>query len=322
MGDIDAKTNWPVVTGPVPGLPAHQLYTTRNGDSLSLIAKRFLGNPDRWPEIYNLNKDQLSHPDQLDKNIILRIPVGPPVKVPQPPRGPVPVAPADPLRFGMEVTCNVTPLQAGIPAAEVCFTSYTVKAKDSLSSIAQTIWGKKERWIDLYRANVDKLPDPESISPGTLLKIPGEEEIKALRAAPLAAVDVRKALPKEREMLARAVAAEARGTSLDTQMAIATAIRNYATNNAVSIPKLVRSPYLSSNYDNNSVYFELPVGHIDSGVWRNALAAADDAFKPDSTGRLLIGDRDHFYDDSIHMPSWGKKSSQVRVGPIFFLNER
>jgi nucleoid-associated protein YgaU len=42
----------PVEVNPVP-----QTYTVVRGDSLWLIAQRFLGNGNRWRETYNLNKD-------------------------------------------------------------------------------------------------------------------------------------------------------------------------------------------------------------------------------------------------------------------------
>ena len=38
-------------------------YTVRPGDSLTLIARRLLGDADRWPEIARLNG--VSRPDML-----------------------------------------------------------------------------------------------------------------------------------------------------------------------------------------------------------------------------------------------------------------
>lgn len=41
-------------------------YTVVSGDSLSKIAKRILGNGNRWPEIYALNKKVIgSNPDLI-----------------------------------------------------------------------------------------------------------------------------------------------------------------------------------------------------------------------------------------------------------------
>jgi len=44
------------------------------GDTLSRIARRYYGNPDRWPEIYEANRAILSDPGRLPKGAALRIP--------------------------------------------------------------------------------------------------------------------------------------------------------------------------------------------------------------------------------------------------------
>lgn len=58
--------------GPVP--QASDRYLIRLGDNLSEIAKKFLGDPDRWPEIYRLNRDLLRSPELLIPGTILRLP--------------------------------------------------------------------------------------------------------------------------------------------------------------------------------------------------------------------------------------------------------
>ena len=44
------------------------------GDTLSKLAKLYLGDPSRYMEIFNLNKDQLSNPDQIKVGQKLSIP--------------------------------------------------------------------------------------------------------------------------------------------------------------------------------------------------------------------------------------------------------
>ena len=39
-------------------------YTVQSGDTLSAIAKRFLGNANDYMDIFNANRDQLSDPGQ------------------------------------------------------------------------------------------------------------------------------------------------------------------------------------------------------------------------------------------------------------------
>ena len=49
-------------------------YTVVGGDSLSKIAKKFFGNANRWHEIFDANKDQISNPDMIRVGQVLKIP--------------------------------------------------------------------------------------------------------------------------------------------------------------------------------------------------------------------------------------------------------
>lgn len=53
---------------------AAQTYTVVSGDSLSKIAKRFYGNANRWREIFEANRDQISNPDLIRPGQVLKIP--------------------------------------------------------------------------------------------------------------------------------------------------------------------------------------------------------------------------------------------------------
>jgi Tfp pilus assembly protein FimV len=57
-----------------PAAPA--TYTVRPGDSLSDIARKHLGDPNRWHELYALNRDQLSNPSRLAVGMTLKLPGG------------------------------------------------------------------------------------------------------------------------------------------------------------------------------------------------------------------------------------------------------
>ncbi len=52
-----------------------QLVTVRAGDSLSRIAQRHLGDPDRWPEIHRLNRARVADPDVIDVGWVLKVPL-------------------------------------------------------------------------------------------------------------------------------------------------------------------------------------------------------------------------------------------------------
>lgn len=49
-------------------------YTVVKGDSLWKIAKKFLGNGSRWPEIFNLNRDKISNPNLIYPGQVLTLP--------------------------------------------------------------------------------------------------------------------------------------------------------------------------------------------------------------------------------------------------------
>jgi len=53
---------------------AYDEYVVEYGDTLSDIAERFLGSPNRYSEIYEANRDRISAPDQLRVGKALRIP--------------------------------------------------------------------------------------------------------------------------------------------------------------------------------------------------------------------------------------------------------
>jgi nucleoid-associated protein YgaU len=61
-----------------PEKPAERTYTVQSGDTLSKIAKQFLGNPNAYNEIFNLNRDQLSDPDKIKPGQVLKIPAASP----------------------------------------------------------------------------------------------------------------------------------------------------------------------------------------------------------------------------------------------------
>ncbi|HEY3172881.1 MAG TPA: LysM peptidoglycan-binding domain-containing protein [Thermoanaerobaculia bacterium] len=50
--------------------------------------------------------------------------------------------------------------------------SYTVVKGDSLSKIAQHVYGKASLWKKIYEANRDHIKDPDLIYPGQVLRLP------------------------------------------------------------------------------------------------------------------------------------------------------
>ena len=58
------------------GAAAPQTHTVKAGDTLSKIAKQYLGDANAYMEIFNANKDQLKDPDKIQPGQVLKIPQG------------------------------------------------------------------------------------------------------------------------------------------------------------------------------------------------------------------------------------------------------
>jgi nucleoid-associated protein YgaU len=54
--------------------PESQFHVVVSGDNLSKIAKKFYGDPNKYPLIFEANKPMLTHPDKIYPGQALRIP--------------------------------------------------------------------------------------------------------------------------------------------------------------------------------------------------------------------------------------------------------
>ncbi|MFN3938537.1 MAG: peptidoglycan-binding protein LysM [Gemmobacter sp.] len=54
--------------------PEPRFHTVAKGDTLSAIAKKTLGNANRYNEIFEANRPMLTHPDKIYPGQVLRIP--------------------------------------------------------------------------------------------------------------------------------------------------------------------------------------------------------------------------------------------------------
>jgi nucleoid-associated protein YgaU len=62
------------VTGGPAAPAAGKTYTVKAGDTLSAIAKEHLGSAGAYMKIFDLNKDQLTDPNQIKPGQVLRLP--------------------------------------------------------------------------------------------------------------------------------------------------------------------------------------------------------------------------------------------------------
>jgi nucleoid-associated protein YgaU len=74
---IKTIPDWPnevVADIKATGGPAQATYTVKPGDTLSKIAREWLGNPNAYHDIFEANRDQLSDPNMIKPGQVLRIP--------------------------------------------------------------------------------------------------------------------------------------------------------------------------------------------------------------------------------------------------------
>src|SRR5688572_22354522 len=73
--EVVADIKVQAVAGPKQDQPLQrETYTVQPGDTLSGIAKKFLGNANAYMDIFNANKDKLKDPDKIQPGQVLKIP--------------------------------------------------------------------------------------------------------------------------------------------------------------------------------------------------------------------------------------------------------
>ena len=109
-------------------------YTVQPGDTLSGIAEEQLGDANRWPEIFVLNRETIRDPNRISPGQVLTLP------------GDTPMHPPPRL--------------------------YTVRQGDTLSGISQKQLGEANRWPEIFELNREVISDPDRIFPGQVLVLP------------------------------------------------------------------------------------------------------------------------------------------------------
>ncbi len=122
-----------VILVPAPGvrLVPHQV---RRGDTLSRLARAYLGDAALWPAVWRANPS-IANPDLIEPGQMVRVPV---------PVGDVP---------------------AGAGLAR-----HTVRRGETLGTIADNYLGSPSQWKAVWRVNPD-LKDPNRIRPGQVLNV-------------------------------------------------------------------------------------------------------------------------------------------------------
>ena len=122
--------------------PAARVHLVRAGDDLWSLAEQYYGEGRQWRRIAEANPEVLTGgPDRLVVGWRLRIPD----------------------------EGSSSPTGASV----------RVQRGDTLSTIADRELGAAERWPELYQANRTQLDDPDQLSPGTRLVLPGPQSVAA-----------------------------------------------------------------------------------------------------------------------------------------------
>lgn len=172
--------------------PTHKIV---DGDSLPLLAERYLGSAARAGEIFACNRDVLSDPELLPIGARLRIPTGPargPLaaappagatsEVAPPATSAAPASPAPQSQIAGETPKTPPLMNIGAPSLSPLppmgeqtasrARIYIVQTGDTLSVIAQKVYGDSARTDAILQANRDQLRSEQDLRPGMMLETP------------------------------------------------------------------------------------------------------------------------------------------------------
>lgn len=130
--------------------PEYIEYTVRKGDSLSDIAKEFLGSSNKYMNIFEANKDSLRNPNDLRVGMTIKIP-----------------------NVNKTHIINKPEIEFKLPDNQE-YREITVKKGQSLSELALKYLGNSDKYMQIFSANKGILSSTDSIKPGMKLKVPVE----------------------------------------------------------------------------------------------------------------------------------------------------
>lgn len=139
-----------------------QRYTVRPGDNYWSISRTMYGTTKYFEALIEYNRAEVPDPERLQPGTPLAIPPREFLEAHFPQLS---------GRFapGGAKTGSATP---GVFTVEHGQPTYRVGQGDTLTSIAQKHLGRASRWQQIYEMNLDVLPSPDTLKPGTILKLP------------------------------------------------------------------------------------------------------------------------------------------------------
>lgn len=148
---IRAENPQPVNAQTDPRL-ADQVHHVQPGETLSAIAEKHYGDRNYWRTIYDANRDRIPSPNALRVGVRLVIP----------------------KRGGAAVQQVATTERTGTQPPASGYRQYTIAPGDSLSVLAQKFMGSQRHTHKLYELNRSVIRDPDSLTVGTVIRIPAQ----------------------------------------------------------------------------------------------------------------------------------------------------
>ena len=152
--------------------PARLVHTVSRRDSLQVLAERYLGNPDRWTEVFVLNQGKL----QADGEYLTdpaRLQPGWELVMPADAHPPISAE----LNDGESPDSSQQP---DAPYTEPDDSMVTVQEGDTLWGLAAHHLNDPQKWVDIFNSNQDLIQDPSVILPGWQLQMPTLEDEPAI----------------------------------------------------------------------------------------------------------------------------------------------
>jgi nucleoid-associated protein YgaU len=75
ISNIEVSESQDLAPGELGGSGNSQYYVIKSEDTLSAIAKQFLGDASKYPAIFEANREVIKHPDKIFPGQKIRIPV-------------------------------------------------------------------------------------------------------------------------------------------------------------------------------------------------------------------------------------------------------
>jgi nucleoid-associated protein YgaU len=109
-------------------------YAIKEGDTLMRIAFEILGDPLKWKEIYEANREKLSNPNRISSGVVLKV---------EKPSG------------------DVSIQKSG--------EKYLIKRGDTLGTISKSVYGTPTKWRKIWENNKQLIRNPNKIFAGFYL---------------------------------------------------------------------------------------------------------------------------------------------------------